>query len=135
MTPPPGRPYEFDDVQNATFARLAATMLFVAVMVLVLSAIVGSAAIALARSTLAGSVILAPLSVALAVMGVQLVAAARRFHRVVSTHDNDISNLMAALDDMAGAYGVQRWLWITVVVVIVIALATTIVGTVPLGQA
>jgi hypothetical protein len=71
---------------------------------------------------------LAPLGIAVAVMGAQLFAAARRFRRIVGTRGNDISNLMVALDEMAVAYGVQRWLWITVSVVIVLALATTIVG-------
>lgn len=128
MTTPPRRPYEFDDAQNATFATLAGAMLFVAVAMLLLSALVGVAAVALARSTLTGSAILAPLGIAVAVMGWQLLAAARRFRRIVGTRGNDISNLMTALDEMALAYGVQRWLWITVSVAIVVALATTIVG-------
>jgi hypothetical protein len=33
---------------------------------------------------------------------------------IVGTRGNDIGSLMAALDEMAVAYGVQRWLWITV---------------------
>lgn len=122
------RPYEFDDAQNATFAKLAGAMTFVAVAMLLLSAIIGVAAIALARSTLSGSAILAPLGIAVAVMAAQIYAAARRFRRIVATHGNDISNLMVALDEMATAYQVQRWLWITVSIVILVALATTIVG-------
>jgi hypothetical protein len=120
--------YEFDDAQNATFARLAGAMMFVGVAMLLVSAIVGGSAVVLGRSTLAGSAILAPLAIALAVMGAQLLAAARRFRRVVTTRGNDISNVITALDEMAVAYGVQRWLWITVTIVVVIALAFTIVG-------
>lgn len=128
MTTPSGRPYEFDAGQNATFEKLASAMMFVALTLLLLSAFVGSAAIVVARSTLAGAAILAPLAIALAVMGAQLVAAARRFRRIVATRGNDISNLMTALDDMAFAYGVQRWLWTTVLVTILLALSFTIVG-------
>ncbi len=120
--------FEFDDSQNATFAKLASVMMFVAVTMLLLSAFVGSAAILVARSTLAGAAILAPLAIAVAVMGAQLFAAARRFRRIVTTRGNDINNLMTALEQMAVAYGVQRWLWITVLVAIVTALAFTIVG-------
>jgi hypothetical protein len=128
MTILPGRRYEFDDTQNAAFARLAGAMMFVAVAMLLVSAIVGSAAVVVARSTLAGGAILAPLGIAVAVMGAQLFAAARRFRRIVATRGNDIGNLMTALEEMAVAYRVQRWLWMTVSVVIVLALATTIVG-------
>lgn len=128
MTSPSGRPYEFDATQNATFAKLARAMIFVALTMLLLSVFVGSAAVVVGGSTLAGTAILAPLAIALAVMGVQLFAAARRFQRIVATRGNDINNLMAALDEMAFAYGVQRWLWITVLVAIAMALAFTIVG-------
>lgn len=128
MTTPPGRRYEFDDTQNATFARLAGVMMFVAAAMLILSTIVGSAAVVVARSTLAGGAILAPLGIVMAVMGAQLFGAARRFRRIVATRGNDIDNLMTALDEMALAYRMQRWILITVTVVIVIALATTIVG-------
>jgi heme A synthase len=48
---PSEHPYESDEAQNATFARLAAAMLFVAVAMLIAGAIVGSAAVVLARST------------------------------------------------------------------------------------
>jgi hypothetical protein len=128
MTIPSGRRYEFNEVQNTTFARLAGAMLFVAVAMVLFSAIVGSAAVVLARSTLAGSAVLAPVGIAVAVMGAQLFAAAKRFRRIVATRGDDISNLMAALEEMAVVYRVQRLLWVTVSVVIVIALATTIVG-------
>jgi hypothetical protein len=128
MTTPSGRPYEFDATQNATFAKLARAMMFVALTMLLLSAVVASAAVVVARSTLAGTAILAPLAIAVAVMGAQLFAAARRFQRIVATRGNDINNLMAALDEMAFAYGVQRWLWTTVLLAIVVALAFTIVG-------
>jgi hypothetical protein len=76
-------------------------MIFVAVVMLVLSAIVASAALVLARSTMAGAAILAPLGIAVAVMAAQLFRAARRFRRIVATRGNDISNLMVALDEMA----------------------------------
>jgi hypothetical protein len=128
MTTPPRRPYEFDDAQNATFARLAATMTFVAAAMLLLSAVLGVAVIALARTTLTGSAILAPLTIAVAVMGAQQFAAARRFRRIVNTRGNDISNLITALNEMAAAYGVQRWLLVTASLAIVLALATTMVG-------
>jgi hypothetical protein len=126
--PPEERRYEFDDAQNATFARLASAMTFVAVAMLLLGAIVGTAAVVIARATLAGSAILAPLAIAVAIMAVQLHAAARRFRRIVATRGNDIRNLMMALDELVISYRVQRWLWITVSVVVVIALATSIVG-------
>jgi hypothetical protein len=128
MATPSRRPYEFDDAQNATFVKLADAMTFVAAAMILLSASVGVAVIALARSTLIGSAILAPLGIAVAVMGAQQFAAARRFRRIVGTRGNDISNLMAALEEMAIAYGVQRWLWMTALIVILLALATTIVG-------
>jgi hypothetical protein len=128
MTIQSGRRYEFDEAQNATFKRLAAAMLFVAVAMLLSSAVVGLAAVVLARSALAGSAMLAPVGIAVAVMGAQLFAAARRFRRIVTTRGHDISHLMAALEEMAVAYGVQRWLWVTASLVIVVALGTTIVG-------
>jgi hypothetical protein len=128
MTMPSRPPYEFDDTQNATFAKLARAMMFVAVTLLLLSAFVGSAAVVVARSTLAGGAVLAPLAIAIAVMGAQLLAASRRFRRIVVTRGNDITNLMAAVNEMAVAYGVQRWLWITVLVASVLALSFTIVG-------
>jgi hypothetical protein len=103
-------------------------MMFVGMAMLVLSAIVASAAVVLARSTLAGTAILAPLGIAVAVMGAQLFRAARRFRRIVATRGNDISNLMVALDEMAVAYGVQRWLWLTVSIAIVVAVIVTIVA-------
>ena len=128
MATPSRRPYEFDDAQNATFAKLADAMTFVAAAMILLSAAVGVAVIALARSTMIGSAILAPLGIAVAVMGAQQFAAARRFRRIVGTRGHDISNLMSALEEMAVAYGVQRWLWMTALIVILLALATTIVG-------
>jgi hypothetical protein len=126
MTMPPGRPYEFDDTQNAVFIKLAGAMMFVGVAMLVLSAIVASAALVLARST--GNAILAPLGIAVAAMGAQLFRAAPRFRRIVATRGNDISNLMVALDEMAVAYGVQRWLWLTASIAIVVAVIVTIVA-------
>jgi hypothetical protein len=128
MTTPSRRPYEFDDTQNATFAKLARAMMFVAVTMLLLSALVASAAVVVGRSTLAGGAVLAPLAIAVAVMGAQLLAASRRFRRIVATRGNDITNLMAALNEMTVAYGVQRWLWMTVLVTIVLALTFTMVG-------
>ncbi len=128
MTAPVRRPYEFDDAQNATFASLARAMKFVAVAMLLVSGIIGVGAVLLARSTLAGAAILAPLAIAVAIMAAQLYAAARRFRRIVLTQGRDISNLMVALDEMAIAYGVQRWLWVTVSIVILLALLTTTVG-------
>jgi hypothetical protein len=128
MTVPPWRPYEFDDTQNAVFIKLAGAMMFVAVAMLVLGAIVASAALVLARSSMAGTAILAPLGIAVAVMGAQLFRAARRFRRIVATRGNDISNLMVALDEMAVAYGVQRWLWLSVSMAIVVAVIVTIVA-------
>jgi hypothetical protein len=128
MTVPPWRPYEFDDTQNAVFIKLAGAMMFVAVAMLVLGAIVASAALVLARSSMAGTAILAPLGIAVAVMGAQLFRAARRFRRIVATRGNDISNLMVALDEMAVAYGVQRWLWLSVSIAIVVAVIVTIVA-------
>ena len=58
MIIPPERRYEFDDTQNATFAKLAGVMMFVAVAMLIVSTIVGSAAVVVARSTVAGGAIL-----------------------------------------------------------------------------
>jgi hypothetical protein len=127
-TPTEQRPYEFDDAQNATFTRLASAMMFVAITMLLLSLVVGGAAVVLARSTLAGGAIIAPLAIAVAVMGAQTYAAARHFRRIVATRGNDMDNLVVAIEEMATAYGVQRWLWITVLVAVVVALATTIVG-------
>jgi hypothetical protein len=72
--------------------------------------------------------VLAPLAIAVAVMGAQLLAASRRFRRIVATRGNDITNLMAALNEMTVAYGVQRWLWMTVLVTIVLALTFTMVA-------
>ena len=125
---PSARRSEFDDAQNATFTRLAGAMTFVAVAMLVVSAIVGAAAVLLVRSTLAGSAILTPLAIAVAMMGAQSLAAAGRFRRIVTTSGSDVSNLMVALEELAVAYRVQRWLWLTVSAVIVVALTTTIVG-------
>jgi hypothetical protein len=122
------RRYEFDAAQNATFARLAGAMAVAAVAMMLVSLVVGAAAILVARSALAVGAILAPLAVAVAAMAVQLFAASRRLRRVVATRGNDIDNLMVALGDMANAYSVQRWLWLTALLVIVLALATTAVG-------
>jgi hypothetical protein len=82
----------------------------------------------LARATLAGGAMLAPVAIALAVIAAQLLGAARRFRRIVATRGSDIDNLMSALDDMAVAYGVQRWLWTTVFLVTLIALVFTVVA-------
>jgi hypothetical protein len=103
-------------------------MMFVAIAMLLLSAVVAAGAIVLARSTLAGTAMLAPLGIAVAVMAAQLYAAARRFRRIVTTSGDDIRNLMTALHEMAVAYGEQRWLWITVLTAVLVALTTTIVG-------
>lgn len=128
MNVPPPRAYEFDEAQNATFATLAGAMTFVSIVMLCLSAVVVTAVVLLARVTVTGSAILAPLGLAVAVMGAQLFAAGRRFRRVVSTRGSDISNLMLALNEMAVAYRIQRWLWLTVLVAIALALLTTIQG-------
>jgi hypothetical protein len=128
--PMPNEPriYEFDAAQNATFANLATAMKFVAVAMMILSLVLGAATVVLARSTLAGSAILAPLAVAMGIMAAQQYAAAAHFRRIVATRGNDMSNLMVALEKMVIAYRIQRWLWLTASVAVVIALATTIVG-------
>ena len=128
MTLRSGTSYEFDDAQNATFAGLAGAMLFVGVALLLVGTIVGCGALMLARSTLAGSAVLTPLAIALVVIGAQMVHAARRFRRIVTTRGNDISNLMEALDEMAAAFRVQRWLWLTVSMAIIIALIAAVVA-------
>ena len=125
MTMQSGPTYEFDSTQNAVFAKLGSAMTFVAVSMLVVSAMIALAVLVLARSTLTGSVIVAPLGLAVAVIGAQLFRAGRRFHRIVATRGNDISNLMFALEEIATAYRVQRWLWLTVSLVIVVALIAT----------
>jgi len=78
----------------------------------------------LARSALAGTAILAPLGIAVALVAAQFYAAARRFRRIVTTSGVDIHNLMSALDEMAAACRVQRWR-MTVLAAILVALATT----------
>ena len=128
MTLRSGPSYEFDDAQNATFAGLAGAMLFVGVALLLLGTIVGCGVVVFARLTLAGGAVLMPLAIALAVIGAQMVQAARRFRRIVTTRGNDISNLMEALDEMAAAYRVQRWLWLTVSMAIIIALIAAVVA-------
>ena len=122
------RRYEFDDAQNATFSSLATAMMFVAGAMLLLSIVVGAAAIVLARSSLVASAILAPLDIAIVVMAGQLYRAAKHFRRIALTRGNDIQNLIVALNDMVAVYRVQRWLWISVLAVVVVALATTIVS-------
>ena len=126
--PNDSRRYEFDDAQNATFANLATAMMFVAVAMMIMGIVVGAAAVALAVSTLAGGAILAPLAVAVAIMAAQQYAAAAHFRRIVATRGNDMNNLMVALEKIAIAYRVQRWLWLTASVAVIIALATTIEG-------
>lgn len=128
MTLPSERPYEFNDAQNSTFARLAGAMTFVAAAMLVLGAVVSLAAIVLARSTMAAAAVLAPLGITVGLMGAQLFVAGRRFRRVVNTRGNDIHNLMKALDGMVAAYIIQRWLLITLTLVVAIALSFTAVG-------
>ena len=120
--------YEFDDAQGATFSSLASAMTFVARAMLLLSLVAGAAAIVLARSTLAATAILAPLDIAIVVIGWQLHQAAKHFRRIALTRGNDIPNLIVALNEMVVVYRVQRWLWICVLTVVVIALATTIVS-------
>ena len=122
------RRYEFDAAQNATFARLAGAMAVSAVAMALVSLVVGTSAILVAQSALAVGAILAPLAIAVAAMAGQLYAASRRLQRVVATQGSDIHNLMVALDDMASAYSVQRWLWLTALLVVILALATTVVG-------
>ena len=119
------RPYEFDDVQNATFARLASAMAFVAVAMTVRGVIVGASGVIMARSTLWGGALVLPVTIALLVMATQLYAAASRFRFIIRTRGSDVDNLMIALDEMTGVYRVQRWLWLTVSAVVVIALLTS----------
>ena len=119
------RPFEFDDAQNATFARLASAMAFVAVAMTALGVIVGASGVIMARSTLWGGALVLPVTIALLVMGTHLYAAARRFRFVVRTRGRDVDNLMIALDEMAGVYRIQRWLWVTVSAAVIIALLTT----------
>lgn len=128
MTLSPERPYEFNDAQNSTFARLAGAMRFVAAAMLVLGAVLSLAAIVLARSTLEATAILAPLGITVGLMGAQLFVAGRRFRRIVTTRGSDINNLMKALDGMVAAYVIQRWLWITLSLVVAIGLTFTTVG-------
>ena len=122
------RRYEFNDAQNATFSRLATAMTFVARAMLLLSLVVGAAAIVLARSTLAATAILAPLDIAIVAIGWQLHQAAKHFRRIALTRGNDIHNLIVALNEMVVVYRVQRWLWICVLTIVAVALATTIVS-------
>jgi hypothetical protein len=61
-------------------------------------------------------------------VAVQQYSAARRFRRIVATRGSDISHLMIALEQMAAAYRVQRWLWISAAAVVILALAMTRVG-------
>ena len=66
------RRYEFDDAQNATFSNLETAMIFVARAMLLLSLVVGAAAIVFARSTRAATAILALLGITIVVIGWQL---------------------------------------------------------------
>jgi hypothetical protein len=122
------RRYEFDDAQNATFSSLATAMIFVSRAILLLSLEVAAAAIVLARSTLAATAILAPVDIAIVVIGWQLHQAAKHFRRIALTRGNDIQNLIVALNEMVVVHRVQRWLLICVVTIVAIALATTIVS-------
>ena len=80
------------------------------------------------RCRIPPDVVAPPNGLAVAAMAGQLYAASRRLQRVVATQGSDIHNLIIALDDMASAYSVQRWLWLAALLVVILALATTVVG-------
>jgi hypothetical protein len=122
------RHYEFNAQEDARFSQLAAAMTFVAVAMLVASAVAAVAALLLTRTTVLGSVMFAPPAIVIAIMAAQLLHAASHFRRIVSSRDHDVENMMAAVGQMTRAYRLQRWLWIVAAAIVLGALATTIVG-------
>lgn len=123
----PQASFEFDQRQDAMFAKLAAAMSFVGLAMLVPGALLGVTAI-MFRSTLVGAGVCAVLALLLVAMGLLKYRAASHFRRIVKTHGSDLENLMTALDELAAVYDIERWLWIVVAAVALIALAGTVTG-------
>ena len=118
---------EFDQGQDAVFAKLAGAMAFVGIVILLLGVLLGIAAI-LWKPTLLGAGICGVLATLFVAMGLLEYGAARHFRRIVTTHGRDVDNLMIALDELANVYAIQRWLWIVLGAIVLIALASTVTG-------
>jgi len=118
--------YEFDREQNAVFSRLAGSMRFVGLAILISGGILVSPAYRLFRP---GAYIelglLVVLGVVLMVMGANLFGAANHFKRIATTEGSDISNLMVAMKELAAVYALQRWLWIAIAIAAIISLIGT----------
>ena len=120
--------YEFTAEQNARFSALAAAMTFVGLAMLIACAVVIAVILWIGPSSLAiGAIVAVPAGV-LTVTAVHLLRAAADFRRIASIRGNDIDNRMVAVERVAGAYRLQRWLWLAASATILVALATTIVS-------
>ena len=119
--------YEFDQQQNAVFAKLAAAMAFVGIAMLIPGTLLG-VAVMLFRLTLLGEAVCGLLAMLLIAIGLLQWRAARHFKRIIATHGSDVHNLMSALGELTSVYVIQRWLWIVLGAVVLIALAGTVTG-------
>jgi hypothetical protein len=120
--------YEFDREQNAVFSRLAGSMKFVGLAILISGGLLFSPAYRLFRPGAGAYVelgLLAVLGVVLVVMGANLYGAANHFKRIATTEGSDISNLMVAMKELAAVYALQRWLWIAIVIAAIISFIGT----------
>jgi len=129
-------PYEFDERQNGSFARLASAMRFTSINLIVVGCAMtapfvyqltalrhGISNPAFGRYAMLFFLIALP-GAWMAVIGNSLFKATNRFRMVTSTVGHDVQNLTEALTDLVGAYRTHRWMWVVVALSIAFGLVT-----------
>jgi hypothetical protein len=106
--------YEFNEQQNTQLAKLATSMTFVGVMMIVLGVICG-------LSVLAGEVSGVITGVLYVLIGVWTRSAGQSLRSIVDTEGNDISHLMDAIGNLGKLYLLQKWLVILAIIALAIA--------------
>lgn len=105
--------HEFDANDNTVFSGLASSMRFVAIFLAVfgvLLCVIGFGSL----SAPIDAVLDLGQGASLLLISIWTFSAGSRFHRVVETEGNDITNVMGAVDKLRVAYSAQSWLWILV---------------------
>jgi hypothetical protein len=125
-SPGPGRadPYEFTEAQGRVIARLGSKMRFVGAFA------VGIGVIALVYAGMRRDPGLALLGLLYLVTGGWTARAGSSFRSVALTQGSDITNLMAALNELRKLFTLQYWICLVAIVLALVLLGASVVGTV-----
>ncbi len=92
--------YEFDPQQNSVISGLAGRMTIVGIVLIIVG-------IPLVLTLIKGNIIATIVGATYIIMGLLIMNSSQSFREIVKTQNNDIENLMTALDALKNFYTIQ----------------------------